>query len=137
MTRGMVVTTGMVMTRTTINECGGTYSQVVLSSTISIGTITIITTATTPQLHWANGSWTQVPLSCVHVSGARVTLMLPGGGGGGEAGVVEVRYAWVGMPECALYSGTQGDWNSVRRGGGGRRSGGDRDGEGDHKKGEG
>ena len=28
--------------------------------------------------------------------------------------MVEVRYAWVGMPECALYSGTQGDWNSVR-----------------------
>ena len=64
----------------------------------------------------SNGTWYPAPDGTV--SGTKVTLAIiqPTDHSPEAATVTEVRYAWLGYPQCALYSGTAGDWNATMTG---------------------
>jgi len=65
------------------------------------------------EVGYADGSWARATVAGVNASAGTVVLSLAVGTGSGR--LTEVRYAWAGYPQCALYSG-EGGWNDTATG---------------------
>lgn len=64
------------------------------------------------EVGFSNGSWARVPY-VVNATSATVTLLPQVAS---ARSVTEVRFAWEGYPQCALYSGVSGGWNDTSSG---------------------